>query len=160
MSDSSAPSNLPPARVLWGRVATAVVVVLIAFGLGRCTAEGVPQDEVTQLETQVTELRSANDQLRAQVERLDEELAETSTPPPSPEPSDAPTSGASESPTPTAAEGDPGGTWTVEPGDTLNAIAIEVYDDREKAALIASANGLDTGAVLQVGQVLQLPLDQ
>lgn len=152
MSDSTAHPKLPPPRVLWGRVATAVVVVLVAFGLGRCTAEGVPRDEVTQLETQVADLQSANDQLQAQVERLDEELAETDTTPPPPAPS--------ESPTPTAGEGDPGGTWTVAPGDTLHAIAIEVYDDREKAALVAAANGLDTSATLQVGQVLQLPSDQ
>lgn len=160
MSDSTAQPKLPPTRVLWGRVATAVVVILVAFGLGRCTAEGVPQDEVAQLETQVADLQTANDQLRAQVERLDEELAEadTATPPPSPNESATPT--AAESPTPTAGEGDPGGTWTVTPGDTLHAIAIEVYDDREKASLIAAANGLETSATLQVGQVLQLPSEQ
>lgn len=164
MSDSTAQPKLPPPRVLWGRVATAVVVVLVAFGLGRCTAEGVPPDEVAQLETQVDDLQSSNDQLRDQVERLDGQLAEADTTPP-PAPSESPTD-AGESPTgegesPTAAgEGQPGGTWTVTPGDTLHAIAIEVYDDHEKAALIAAANGLDTGATLDVGQVLQLPLDQ
>lgn len=152
MSDAPIQPNLPPPRVLWGRVATAVVVVLVAFGLGRCTAEGIPQDEVTQLETEVSDLQSANDRLQDQVDRLGEEPTEadeTATTPASPAPS--------ETTTPVAGEGDPGGTWTVAPGDTLHAIAIEVYDDRAKAALIAAANGIDTSDPLQVGQELQLP---
>lgn len=157
MSETDARSPLPHARVLWGRVATAIVVVLLAFGLGRCTADGVPQDEVAALETQVADLQSTNEQLRAQVDRLDEELtaSESSPVPPSPSPeSSAPT------PTPTATpgEGEPGGSWTVEPGDTLHAIAIEVYGDRARAQLVAAANGLDTSDTLQVGQVLQLPI--
>ncbi len=157
MSESGTHAQLPEAHVLWGRVATAIVVVLLAFGLGRCTAEeGVPDDEVAALEAQVTELQSTNEQLRAQVDRLDEELtANAPSPTPPPEPNTA-----TPTPTPTAtpAEGEPGGTWTVESGDTLHAIAIEVYGDRSRAQLVAAANGLDTSDTLQVGQVLQLPI--
>lgn len=158
MSAPESPAPLPHARVLWGRVATAIVVVLLAFGLGRCTAEDVPGDEVAALETQVSQLEATNEQLEAQVERLDEQLTadEAAPAPPAASPSSTPT------PTPTATatpgEGEPGGTWTVASGDTLHAIAIEVYGDRSRAELVAAANGLDTSDTLQLGQVLQLPI--
>ena len=151
MSSSDAPSKPLAAQVLWGRVATAVVVVLMAFGLGRCTAPGVPRSEVTALEAQVDDLQSANDRLQQQVASDDEPTTTepgttaTASPTGDPDPSTAP------------AEGTPGGIHTVAPGDTLHAIAIEVYGDREKAQLIADANNLEPGATLQVGQVLQLP---
>jgi nucleoid-associated protein YgaU len=151
MSSSPSEPALPPARVLWGRVATAVVVILLAFGLGRCTADGVPEEEVAALDGQVEELQSSNDALQAEVEDLTRTLSEreaTPTPAPSPEPS---------APAPTPGEGEPGGTHTVAPGDTLVAIAIAVYDDREMARMIAAANGIENSTTLQVGQVLQLP---
>ena len=157
MSESTARPTLPPARVLWGRVATAIVVVLLAFGLGRCSAEGVPEDDVTALEGQVADLQSTNEQLRAQVDRLDEQLTASQSSP-SPSPSTEAPSAPTTDPTTTPAEGEPGGTWTVGPGDTLHAIAIAVYGDRTRAELVAAANGLDTSDTLQVGQVLQLPI--
>ena len=147
-----------PTNVLWGRVATAAVVVLLAFGLGRCTAPEGPGEEAEQLGAQVTELQSTNEQLRSQVDRLTEqvrqaeaELEREPTPAPSPSPTDEPSA-------PAPVEGEPGGTWTVGPGDTLHAIAIDVYGDRTRAELVAAANGLDTSDTLQVGQVLQLPI--
>ncbi len=159
MSEPRSEPRSLEARVLWGRVATAVVVVLIAFGAGRCTAGGVPEDEVAELEGQVTALQSANDDLRSQVSDLDEQLREAPavTPTPSPSPAE-PT--ATEPSAPDPVEGAAGGTWTVESGDTLHAIAIAVYGDRTKAQLIAEANGLQPGATLQIGQVLQLPPEE
>lgn len=155
MSHPEPAPSLPPANVLWGRVATAAVVVLLAFSLGRCTADGVPQDEVAALEGQIAELQTTNEQLRAEVQRLDETIREAeATPAPPP-----PTGTETEADTTAPAEGEPGGTWTVAPGDTLHAIAIEVYGDRSRAALVAAANGLETSSTLQVGQVLQLPAD-
>lgn len=152
MSASESESGLPAANVLWGRVATAVVVILLAFGLGRCTAGGVPEEEVAALDGQVTVLQSENDALRAEVDDLTQTLSEReATPAPSPESTEAST------PAPPPGEGEPGGTHTVAPGDTLVAIAIDVYGDREMARMIAAANGIENSTTLQVGQVLELP---
>lgn len=163
MSEPSAPSRGPEAHVLWGRVATAVVVVLVAFGAGRCSADGVPEEEVSELEQRVSTLQDTNEDLRDQVADLDRQLSEAATPDPSPSPSPDPTEPAdapSEQTEAAPLEGAPGGIWTVEPGDTLQAIAIEVYSDRAMAQEIGAANGLEPGATLQVGQVLQLPLTE
>lgn len=153
MSEHESVPDLPEARVLWGRVATAVVVVLVAFGMGRCSADGVPEDEVAALDDQVASLQSENEQLRAQVDSLGEALDEQSDP--------APTEGATPEPTSTASdvrvEGAPGGIWTVESGDTLFEIALDVYDDPDQRQAIAQANGLTLDSTLTVGQVLQLP---
>lgn len=154
MSEPAAPSPLPEARVLWGRVATVVVVVLVAFGMGRCSADGVPEDEVAALDDQIATLQTENEQLRAQVNSLGQQLAEQPDPAPSPSQPTATESGA---PAPVA--GVPGGTWTVESGDTLFEIAIEVYGDSGKRQAIADANGLTLESTLTVGQVLQLPPD-
>lgn len=153
MSDHEAPSQLPEARVLWGRVATAVVVVLIAFGAGRCSADGVPEDEVAALDEQVTSLQSENDRLRAQVE----DLGDQSDQEPAPAGTATPQPTATDEPAAAPVDGAPGGTWTVEPGDTLYEIALDVYDDPGMRSSIASANGLTTDSTLRVGQVLQLP---
>ena len=152
MSEPAPPPRGPQANVLWGRVATAVAVVVMAFGLGRCTAGDGSEAQVADLEAQVSDLQSTNGQLRSQVQSLDEQLAEAPAP--------APTS-TEPAPTPTATtvpgEGAPGGTWTVQSGDTFYEIALRVYDDPDMRQEIAAANGLSTDATLQVGQVLRLP---
>lgn len=145
------------ANVLWGRVATAGVVVLMAFGLGRCTAPEAaeaPVDEVARLEGEVSELQATNDQLRTQVDDLTTQVSELEA---APAPT-APTTSEPATADPAPVEGQPGGTWTVERGDTLHAIAIEVYGDRTRADLIAAGNGIDRSTTLQVGQVLRLPI--
>lgn len=155
MSEHRAAPDLPPANVLWGRVATAIVVVLLAFGLGRCTAEGgVPEEDVAALEAEVEQLQATNDQLQGEVDRLTQ-AADAPDPAAPAEPTDAPTTEPTTPPAPV--EGEPGGTWTVGPGDTLQAIALDVYGDRAKAQQIAAINGIETSTTLQVGQVLQLP---
>lgn len=168
------PEQHPPGpRVLWGRVGVAVVVIVLAFSLGRCGGGEVPEDEVARLRAQVTTLESENDELRAQVDRLEGQAGATPTDAASSEPSSAtePTDtgestdagGSTDagestgSAPPTAGEGVPGGSYTIAPGDSLYTIATKVYDDREMAPVIADANGLAMDATLQVGQVLQLP---
>jgi hypothetical protein len=48
-------------------------------------------------------------------------------------------------------------TYTVQPGDTLSAIALRFYGDVTKAADIAAYNGITNPALIHVGQVLKLP---
>lgn len=156
MSSSQHQPALPDARVLWGRVATAVVVVLLAFGLGRCTADGVPEEEAAALDGQVAELQATNEALRSEVEDLTRTLEEREA---APTPSATEPTEPTEPSTPAATpgEGEPGGIYTIAPGDTLVAIAIDVYGDREMARMIAAANGIENSTTLQVGQVLELP---
>ncbi|HEX6345865.1 LysM peptidoglycan-binding domain-containing protein [Umezawaea sp.] len=48
-------------------------------------------------------------------------------------------------------------TWTVDPGDTLWAIAEKAYGDGNQYQRIAEANGLDNPDLIQPGQVLVIP---
>ncbi|MEO6082388.1 MAG: LysM peptidoglycan-binding domain-containing protein [Umezawaea sp.] len=48
-------------------------------------------------------------------------------------------------------------TWTVDPGDTLWAIAEKVYGDGNQYQRIATANGIDNPDLINVGQVLLIP---
>ena len=156
MSEHEPAPNLPPANVLWGRVATAVVVVLLAFGLGRCTADGVPEDEVAQLEARATELESTNTQLQAEVDRLNQELDAAPTAPATTEPTEPATDDTS-SPSPDAGGEAATEIYRVQPGDTLYGIAITLFGDRDRAQDIAELNGIDNQTTLQVGQELTVP---
>ncbi len=48
-------------------------------------------------------------------------------------------------------------TWTVDPGDTLWAIAEKSYGDGNQYQRIADANGIDNPDLIQPGQVLVIP---
>lgn len=48
-------------------------------------------------------------------------------------------------------------TYVVRPGDTLNRIAAELYDDQSRWRAIAEANGIDNPRRLSPGQVLLIP---
>ncbi|MEU8580245.1 LysM peptidoglycan-binding domain-containing protein [Streptomyces abikoensis] len=62
--------------------------------------------------------------------------------------------GADEVPSPPASEAR---TYTVEPGDTLWAVAERFYGDGNRYRDIASASGIDNPDVVNVGQVLTIP---
>lgn len=157
MSEHEPAPNLPPANVLWGRVATAVVVVLLAFGLGRCSADGVPEDEVAQLEARATELESTNTRLQAEVDRLTQELADAPTPSATVDPTE-PAADDTSSPSPDDGGGEAATEiYRVQPGDTLYGIAITLFGDRDRAQDIAQLNGIDNQTTLQVGQELRVP---
>lgn len=52
---------------------------------------------------------------------------------------------------------DPPATYTVEPGDTLESIAGEVYGDQGRWREIAEANDLEDPGQLYTGQELDIP---
>ncbi|MCS7479464.1 LysM peptidoglycan-binding domain-containing protein [Umezawaea endophytica] len=76
-------------------------------------------------------------------------------------PRPVPTPAAVETPAPAAVEEAPAApaqqTWTVDPGDTLWAIAEKAYGDGNQYQRIADANGLDNPDLIQPGQVLVIP---
>lgn len=130
-------STRPRPKVLWGRVVVLGVTLLIAFLLGRASApEGADPE-------QVRALRSANAELEALVQELQE------APAPAPETA-APTT----SPTTAAVEGR---TYTVQPGDTLTRIAERFYGDPSLDDFLAEANGIDDPTQLSVGEELLIP---
>lgn len=169
MSDVERHQSPPAPNVLWGRVAAVVVVVLLAFGLGRCSAPGVSEEAAAELESRVADLSTENGDLRTQLDRFraeDEAEEPTDSDPTTPTtpsiepdtgtvPTESATSSATEVPTEEPATG--GQIYVVEPGDTLFGIAIELYGDRERADEIADLNGLTRSSTLSVGQELRLP---
>lgn len=48
-------------------------------------------------------------------------------------------------------------TYVVRPGDTLDMIAAQLYDDRRQWRAIAEANGIDNPRILVPGQILHIP---
>lgn len=54
-------------------------------------------------------------------------------------------------------EGEPGGTYTVQAGDTLSLIARDIYGEVGLWEELCSFNNLDDCNILEVGDVLQLP---
>lgn len=51
-------------------------------------------------------------------------------------------------------------TVTVQPGDTLGAIARRLYGDRSRAAALAAANAIANPDLIYPGQVLRLPASE
>jgi LysM repeat protein len=48
--------------------------------------------------------------------------------------------------------------YKVKSGDTLGALALQHYGDKERAAALARINGLPSGRPLRIGQILRIPL--
>jgi LysM repeat protein len=75
---------------------------------------------------------------------------------PTPTPTEVPTAEPSPTPSPTPPQPSAGGTYVVQPGDTLSGIADRVGVPWE---LIAQANGIEgPDYVIQLGQVLTIPV--
>ena len=152
-------------RILWGRLAFFALALLLAFVVGRaCAPNGVPQSQFQAAQEQVTELRSTNEVLQAQVDAAGEaggggnnnddggnnngggggggknnnNAEEEST----------------EAPSEAVGEGQ---TYTVQSGDTLTTIAEKFYGDATAYDLIVDANNLDGPTGLRVGQELVIP---
>lgn len=147
-------------RVLWGRVAVYGLALILVFILGSCFGGrgAVPQSEVEDLQDQVRELAAENTTLQDQlgaVGRNDDPNQPRVTP--TPTPGVTGTDGAAVDST----DPPPGGAETriyiVESGDSLYAIAIQMYNDGSQAERIAEANGLDSENPLTVGQELEIP---
>ena len=148
-------------RVMWGRIAVYAVSLILAFLLGSCVGgDGASDAEVTELREQVADLAERNEVLEQQIAAVGASNAERPRISPTDEPTDSAEDGTG------APEGDGEGTespaaedetrtYTVEPGDTLTAIAQKMYGDSTKFDLIAEANDLESQLV--VGQELIIP---
>ena len=134
-----------PPRVLWGRIVALIVFVLLAFWLGRSTA---PEDdlsaELADANTQLELAQSEIEDLEAQLQERPAVVAEEATPEPTPEETEAASSGEEQ-------------TYTVKSGDNLAAIALKFYGDSSLADLIADANNITDVQSIRPGDKLIIP---
>lgn len=139
-------------RILWGRIAVYGVAFLLVFLMGSCWgARGGPdEDEVADLESQVSALQDENRELRETVDAMS--AGQPQEPEPTPTPDET-----ADTDDETTDETDEPRTYTVQSGDTLRGIAADVYGDPNLWELIADANGLTRETVLTVGQELVIP---
>lgn len=127
-------------KVLWGRIGTLAAALIVAFLVGRLSAPDVDP----RLETRVTSLEEANDELTQENEDLEQQLRNL--------PAAQPTVQASDQPDDTDTV-----TYIVKPGDTLRGIAQKFYCDPEQSDFLAAANGIEDPTTLSVGDELSIP---
>ena len=136
-------------KVLWGRIVILVIVLILAYLLGRSTApEGIPEGTLEQARAESAQLEEENQSLADEVEELE---------------------AAQESPGPTTTTeaggtGEPGETgeletYTVQRGDTLTSIAQEVCEDPSLDNAIGELNDISDPEQLPVGSEIEIPED-
>ena len=134
-----------PPRVLWGRIVSLTLLMLVAFLFGRWTApKGASTAELQQANERIEELKT-------EVATLDQQLAAEARQEEEPQPTPTP-----EEETTPAATGEEQ-TYIVKSGDTLAGIAIKFYGDPTLDDLIAEANGIDDPQSLRPGDELIIP---
>lgn len=176
MTDDDLADGPPPpgAQILWGRVLVLLSALALAFWLG--TTFGGDDGSGRQLQEQADEIA----RLEAQIDGLEAELDAIDAARPSGAERTAPSEVASADTsqrrrpdrTADAAQGDGGNdddgggdaggggggrTYVVQSGDTLAAIAQEVYSDPTEWRAIARANELRPPFNLTVGEELRIP---
>jgi nucleoid-associated protein YgaU len=130
-------------KILWGRVVALGAVLLLAFFLGRATApEGIPEERLTQLQSDNADLRAENQDLQ---DELDQRPATTQLPTPTPSDTQSPTGNVDTQ------------IYTVKSGDTLVGIAQRLYGDPSFADCIADENGMGSDTTLRTGDQLVIP---
>jgi nucleoid-associated protein YgaU len=152
-------------RVMWGRVAFFLIVLLSVFLLGRCTNRGgASEADLVAERTRVAELQSEKELLEQQLDAAQNGGGDGGD---GEAEGDGETEGDGGE---TAEDGDGsaegqdgvaegGETYTVQSGDTLTRIAEQFYGDPRKFNLIAEANNIESGD-LRVGQELTIPPDE
>jgi LysM repeat protein len=143
-------------RILWARIAALVATLLLAFGAGFFLAPRESSDsrvgsleaELAQaqqnsdeLEARLAESETQLDRTQARLERLQAQAAAEPEPAQSPAPS----------------EKERIKSYTVQPGDTLQGIAVDFYGDVDYDDFLAEYNGVADTTELPVGFDLEIP---
>jgi nucleoid-associated protein YgaU len=143
-------------RILWARIAALAIALLLAFGAGFLLAPressdnrvGTLEAELAQsqqnseeLQAQLAESQTQLDAAEARVERLQAQSAAEPQATESPAPSDEIKIK----------------TYTVQPGDTLQGIAVDFYGDVDYDDFLADYNGIADTTELPVGFDLEIP---
>jgi nucleoid-associated protein YgaU len=148
-------------QILWGRVVVLLLALALAFWLGTTFGgDANAQAELQQRLTRINQLESEIAALEAQVAAVDAGGADADDPESSGEGETEPAQGASDGDgrgegreTDTAANSE----YVVQSGDSLAAIAQEVYGDPTLWREIARANDLSEPYSLTVGDTLEIP---
>lgn len=160
--DESPPHPGSP-QILWGRVLVLLLALALAFWLGT-TFGGDAGARTT-----IIDQRNTIGDLEAQVAALQAQVAAVDTDTDAAAPATQPPADAETEPSPPAADdtqvasaeqSEPAssdGEYVVQSGDTLAAIAQEVYGDPSQWLVIATANGLQAPYALTVGDTLTIP---
>ncbi len=138
-------------RVLWGRIVALVIVLLLAFLLGRLTGSGggISSSAYDRVKSQLDAARAATGSLQSKLDKATAKAGHQA-------PGSAPAAAPSPSPSPSASGGAPS-SYTVKPGDTINSIAEKVYGDVGLGNAILRANNITDPSTLSVGDVLTIP---
>jgi nucleoid-associated protein YgaU len=133
-------------KVLWGRIVILVIVLILAYLLGRSTApEGIPETTLEQARAESAQLEEDNQALADQVEEL-EAAQESPGPTTTTEAGGTDETGAAE-------------TYVVRRGDTLTSIAEDVCEDASLDNAIGDLNGITDPQQLSVGTEIEIPED-
>lgn len=143
-------------NVLWGRVIALGIGLLLAFFLGRATAGGGDEEQLTALRDDLEQAQLENERLEDDLAVAKAEAAAAAAAPKAEETPDAePTDDEATDP---VGEGE-GQVYVVQGGDTLRGIARDVCGDVQLDDLIAAENGIEDPTELAVGESLTLPDD-
>jgi nucleoid-associated protein YgaU len=150
------PRDERPMNIKWGRVAALAGALLLAFVIGRSSASsGVPESQLTRAQDRAESLDQENEDLRAEVTRLESAAAQEDATEAAAEDTEGPEEPADEG------EGEStqvvGEIYQVRNGDTLRGIAQRFYGDPELADFLADVNGIDDPTTISVGQKLTIP---
>lgn len=131
-----------PPRVLWGRILALIVLLAVAFWLGRQSAPSSTTSAA--LADAREELQDAQQEIEALEDQITTGTVAEPTPEPTPEETTAATTGEEQ-------------TYIVKSGDSLAAIALEFYGDSSLADVIADANNINNPASIRPGDELIIP---
>lgn len=143
-------------RILWVRIAALVAILVAAFIAGFLLAPRESSDaRVGVLEAELAQSEENSQQLEAQLADARQQLADAQAQIEELEAAATPDATATETPAPTEEERTR--TYTVQPGDTLQEIAVDYYGDVDYDDFLAEFNGIADTTELPVGFDLEIP---
>ena len=143
-------------RILWVRIGVLVVLLAAAFGAGFLLAPRESTDaRVGDLQAELAQSEENSEQLEAQMADARRQLEDAQAQVAELEAAATPDTTAPQSPSPP--EEAKTRTYTVQPGDTLQEIAVDYYRDVDYDDFLAEFNGIADTTQLPVGLDLEIP---
>lgn len=142
-------------RILWVRIAALVAFLVAAFGAGFLLAPRESTDaRVGELQAELAQSEENSEQLEAQMADARRQLEDAQAQVAELEAAATPDTTPTQSPSPPEEKVR---TYTVQPGDTLQEIAVDYYRDVDYDDFLAEFNGIADTTQLPVGFDLEIP---